>query len=49
MNVDDERKFFGGVEVVGIEEPALHFVAVSFPGDVFGFAPGGFEGGVDGR
>jgi hypothetical protein len=40
---DDERVFFAGVVVGGLDEPSLHIEAIIFPGDGFGLAPCGFE------
>ena len=49
MDVHDERIFLRGVEIVRIEQPALHFVTIILPGDALGFAPGRGERLVAGR
>ena len=46
VNCHDHGVFFRGIEIAGIDEPALHVVAIVFPVDAFGFAPSGFYFGV---
>src|SRR6266851_422803 len=48
MDIDDEGIFLAGIKIARIQEPALHFVAVVFPGDAFCFAPRRLEARVAG-
>ena len=39
MNLHNHGVFFAGIEVVGINKPALHPASVALPGNAFGFSP----------
>src|SRR5580700_11187074 len=46
MNADDQRIFFVGIEITGVEEPGLGFEAAVSQAEAFGLAPGGLDGFV---